>query len=408
MQVRFISVNDNYDSDNNKNGVSSLEIPFKNLIYDYYSKDISQKICSSVKVRQDKGYYFGSKVPYGYKKDKNDHHHLIVDEEVSPLIKEIFDRYLGGESMFTISKSLNERNILTPARYIGIKRGCGFWLNSTVRHILTQRIYIGTITSGKSKAIEVGSTKKKATNRDSWIVRENMYEAIISRECFDKVQDKLSGNESYVTRHRKHFHILQDKVYCGKCNHKMSYTIHHGKSSGYYCPYRYKLNHFDCIRGKITSKTLEYIISKEIKLYTIGFLEKEETRKIQKKIQDSICKKLLDIKKKLELERQKLQAAKMSCYDNYKQCIIDKQGYLDKKESLHNRLKNIEKEFTELEHKIKENIVSENKLNINVIKEVISKGIIVKEWLDELVDKILVYDKDKVEIVWKFEKEKEI
>ena len=68
MQVRFISVNDNYDSKNNENGISSLEIPFKNLVYDYYSKDISQKIRSSVKIRQDKGYYFVSKAPYGYMK----------------------------------------------------------------------------------------------------------------------------------------------------------------------------------------------------------------------------------------------------------------------------------------------------------------------------------------------------
>lgn len=74
MQVRFISVNDNYDSKNNENGISSLEIPFKNLVYDYYSKDISQKMRSSVRVRQDKGYYFGSKAPYGYVKNEKDHH----------------------------------------------------------------------------------------------------------------------------------------------------------------------------------------------------------------------------------------------------------------------------------------------------------------------------------------------
>ena len=106
MQVRFISVNDNYDSNNNENGISSLEIPFKNLVYDYYSKDISQKMRSSVRVRQDKGYYFGSKAPYGYVKNEKDHHQLIVDEEVRPIVEEVFTRYLSGESMLVIAKDL--------------------------------------------------------------------------------------------------------------------------------------------------------------------------------------------------------------------------------------------------------------------------------------------------------------
>ena len=112
MQVRFISVNDNYDSNNNENGISSLEIPFKNLVYDYYSKAISQKISSSVRVRQDRGYYFGSKAPYGYVKDEKDHHQLLVDDRVRNIIEEVFERYLSGESMLSISKDFNHRGVL--------------------------------------------------------------------------------------------------------------------------------------------------------------------------------------------------------------------------------------------------------------------------------------------------------
>lgn len=157
MQVRFISVNDNYDSKNNENGISSLEIPFKNLVYDYYSKDISQKIRSSVKIRQDKGYYFGSKAPYGYVKDEKDHHQLIVDEEVRPIVKEVFTRYLSGESMLAIAKDFNEREVLTPAKHIGLKRGSGIWTGQIVRYLLTQRVYTGAIVGGKTRVYEVGS-----------------------------------------------------------------------------------------------------------------------------------------------------------------------------------------------------------------------------------------------------------
>ena len=76
-----------------------------------------KKIRSSVKIRQDKGYYFGTKAPYGYVKDENDHHHLIVDEAVRPMVKEVFARYLSGESMLAIAKDLNERKVLTPGKH---------------------------------------------------------------------------------------------------------------------------------------------------------------------------------------------------------------------------------------------------------------------------------------------------
>ena len=175
MQVRFISVNDNYDSNNNENGISSLEIPFKNLVYDYYSKDISQKISSSVRVRQDKGYYLGSKAPYGYRKDENDHHRLIVDEEVRSIVKEVFTRYLSGESMLVIAKDFNDRKILTPSKHIGLQRGTGIWTGQIVRYLLTQRVYTGAIVGGKTRVYEVGSDRRQWMDSEDWIIRENMH-----------------------------------------------------------------------------------------------------------------------------------------------------------------------------------------------------------------------------------------
>ncbi|BAN60717.1 MULTISPECIES: recombinase family protein [Streptococcus anginosus group] len=216
MQVRFISVNDNYDSNNNEDGIVGLDVPFRNLTHDYYSKDISQKMRSSVKVRQDKGYYFGSKAPYGYVKDKKDHHHLIVDEKARHIIEEIFERYLSGDSMLSIAKDFNEREVLTPAKYIGLKRGSGIWTGQIVRYILTQRVYTGAVVGGKTRVQEVGFDNRKWIDESEWIIRENMYEAIISKENFIKVQELLNRNEKRISRERKNFHILQDKVYCGK------------------------------------------------------------------------------------------------------------------------------------------------------------------------------------------------
>lgn len=404
MQVRFISVNDNYDSNNNENGINGLEVPFKNLVYDYYSKDISQKMRSSVKIRQDKGYYFGSKAPYGYVKDDKDHHHLLVDEKVRPIIEEIFTRYLSGESMLSISKDFNKREVLTPAKHIGLKRGSGIWTGQIVRYVLTQRVYTGAIVGGKTRVQEVGSDNRKWVDSKDWIIRENMHEAIISKEDFNKVQDMLNSNEKHISRNRKHFHILQDKVYCGKCHHKMSYTVNYGKSDGYYCTYRYKAKDCGCMKGKITASTLEDIVAKEIKLYTEEFLEKEQTRNIEYKVQNSICESLYERKIKLGVDKDKLQVCKMQLYEQHKQGIINKKVYLFQKQSLSTQIQNIEQEIFIIENKIKENTTSEHKLNVDKLKEAVSNGELVLEWINEVIEKIYVYDKDKIEIVWKFDR----
>ena len=403
MQVRFISVNDNYDSKNNENGISSLEIPFKNLVYDYYSKDISQKMRSSVRVRQDKGYYFGSKAPYGYVKNEKDHHQLIVDEEVRPIVKEVFTRYLSGESMLVIAKDFNEREVLTPAKHIGLKRGSGIWTGQIVRYLLTQRVYTGAIIGGKTRVYEVGSDHRQWMDSKDWIIREDMHEAIISQEDFAQVQNRLSSNAKHISRERKHFHILQDKVYCGKCHHKMSYTVYYGKNDGYCCSYRYKEKDCGCMKGKIQALILEEIVSKEIHLYTESFLEKEQTRMVEQRVRESICQSLLERKKKLKAEQKKNKISKMQCYERHKQGIIEKEEYLSKREFLTQRVKNIEQEILIIEDKIQENTALGHHLNVDKLREAVVKGELVLDWINEVIDKIYVYDKDTVEIVWRFE-----
>lgn len=403
MQVRFISVGDGYDSNKNEHGISSIDVPFKNLVYDYYSKDISQKMKASVKVRQERGDFFGSKAPYGYTKSKEDHHQLIVDETVRGFVEEIYERYLNGESMSSIAHDFNKRNILTPGKYIGLKRGTGIWTGQIVRYVLTNPIYTGTITGGKTRVQEVGSGIKKWVNSDERIVVENKHEAIISKEDFGKVQEKLNANPKNITRERKHVHILQDKIYCGHCHHKMSFTVYHGKKSGYYCSYRYKIKDCSCMKGKIAAEILEDVVSREIQFHTEDFLAGEKTRAIEHRVKQKIRENLMDLKSTLEHEQIKMQNLKIQFYERFKSSIIGKEEYLAEKEQQLQRELEIAEELSIVEAKIKENMDIEHNLNIDVLREFVSGGTLVKEWLEEVVDRIYVYDKDKVEIVWRFQ-----
>ena len=183
----------------------------------------------------------------------------------------------------------------------------------------------------------------------------------------------------------------------------MTYTVNYGKTDGYCCPYRYKAKDCGCMKGKIKAETLEDIVSEEIKLYTESFLEKEQTRKIEHKVMESICENLLDRKKRLEAEKQKIQVSKMQCYERHKQGIIEKEEYLSKRESLTQRAKNIEQEILIIEDKIQENTASRHHLNVDKLREAVAEGELVLDWINKVIDRIYVYDKDKVEIVWKFE-----
>lgn len=171
----------------------------------------------------------------------------------------------------------------------------------------------------------------------------------------------------------------------------------------YCCPYRYKIKGCGCMKGKIQAKILEEIVSESIRRYTEDFLSKEQTRMIEKKVKDTTCKSLIDTKKKLKSEEQKLQNSKIQFYEKYKQGIVDKEEYLSQKENLTEKMQVIEQEISIIENKIDENMDLEHNLNVDILRECVSKGKLVLEWIDEIIKKIYVYDKDKVEIVWRFE-----
>lgn len=112
---------------------------------------------------------------------------------------------------------------------------------------------------------------------------------------------------------------------------------------------------------------------------------------------------ILLLPQKLEAKQQKNQISKMQCYERHKQGIIKKDEYFAKRESLTQRAKNIEQEISVIEDKIQENTVSRHHLNVDKLREAVAKGELVLDWINEVIDRIYVYDKDKVEIVWKFE-----
>lgn len=203
LGVRFISVLDHYDSNNPACDKEQLLIPLKNLMHDMYARDISKKVKTSLRAKRQKGdFYPMSKIPYGYRKGKGCHE---LDESAAPIVKEMFERYDKGEKIPSICNELNERQISSPEMYrktgmlYNQDEGKSLWIYSTVKKMLQNKVYIGTMVDGKIPAL-------------------------IDKEMFERVHRKLESTKQEKQRHTicKTENIFSDVLFCGVCGSPMT------------------------------------------------------------------------------------------------------------------------------------------------------------------------------------------
>lgn len=222
MGIRFISVNDHYDSLTADTNETHLVMPIKSLINDSYCRDISTKVRSTQKAKRQKGEFIGAFAPYGYRKDHNQRNHLVVDETVRSTIETIFALKLEGYSSNAIANFLNQAGVETPLQR---KRACqerikGFygyrhkWDTKMVNRILTNRVYTGTLEQGKQTKLNYKSQKSVAVNPEDWVRVEDTHEAIISTSTFSIANNLLLRD----VKHGKNTpDLFAGILFCGDC-----------------------------------------------------------------------------------------------------------------------------------------------------------------------------------------------
>lgn len=403
MNVRFISVNDSYDS-NTLEMNAGLEIPFKNLINDYYVKDLSQKMRSSHKVMREKGYYNGIKPVYGYLKNPENHRQLIVDEYASKIVKEIYQRFLDGEPMRRIAEELTKRGELTPDNYFGFKHNDGIWKADSIKRILKNQVYTGKIVRGRALYNNLVEKRIVLNPKDKWIIVKDTHEPIISEETFILVQEAFAKNKKFSKRKLGNRHILADLTYCGICGKKMSYAVRN-KVGCYMCIKKYN-GESRCMKGKLNASELEKMISLALKEETQSLLTSVQIQQLEKE-QFEKDKTKLELKRK-ELQRKVAELDKNRAvqYEKYKNGTIGKEEYLMEKEQTKKEIETLTIQISSIEMELQKNFDSDLVTTLEHLKSVTEKGILEKKWIDELIDKILIYDKTHIEVLWKFSKTK--
>ncbi|MEG1995668.1 MAG: recombinase family protein [Bacilli bacterium] len=287
--IRYIAINDSYDSE-----IGDTMLGVRLSVNDLYLRDISKKVKSSLKTKQENGKYIGSFPCYGYIKDSNDRHHLIPDTKVVPIVKMIYELALEGYGPNIICKKLTDMKIPIPivhknesrGKLVTENEGFGIWKHSTVRNILSSQMYIGNMVQHTYTKLSYNSKKTKKLDNDEKIIVANTHEAIICKEDFDKVQ-LLVSKRSKFTRGKEQKYLFTGLLKCAECGSTISIsekTNKKDKSHFTQCNlYRKKGKYGVCTQHRLNYNYLEKDLLKIIRNKAEEFLNNYECDELIKK-----------------------------------------------------------------------------------------------------------------------------
>ena len=404
--VRYIAVTDNIDTylDNSNNDIA----PFKAIMNDMYAKDISKKIKSSLRAKQKEGKWVGGRTPFGYKQDPNNKNKLIIFEEQADVVRRIFDMCLEGLSFYKIALRLTNEKVKTPAEYYSFEWknnyyiNYGLWNAKTIRDILTNRMYIGDLVQNKRNKVNYKVKKIIKNNPENYIVVENTHEAIIKKEIFYEVQNRIPKNVG--RNEKKETHLLDGLLYCGDCGHRVSITSRRKKDNRCYtiCNYyRTYMKYHACTTHSNNYDLLEKVILNTLKELCLNYIDeskiKEETLKdINIDNNKSIKKELLV----LETEINNINSNLDNIYLDKLNKLITEEQFNRVKIKLENELKIKQDRYIELASNIKEK--NNNEIKLKKIEKFIDEFLSMekpnRELIINLVDRIELFEDKSINV----------
>ena len=424
FRCRFISVTDRFDT---KYQQADISVQLKNMANEIYAKDISRKICSTMRTIQDQGKFAGSRAPYGYRLDPADKHHLIIDEETAPIVKQLFELLAEGNTVHFVATTMNANGIPSPGRLLyerGIASTDHFknskWYMQTVRRILQDEIYLGWMVSGKFRST-YHSTGKKGSQpvpREEWIVTKGTHEPIVTEELFNKVQEYFvrmkeeHGQTAVYNSKSKKASIFKGHLRCGECGQAMFLRNKHshGKvTAWYYCALHENYNSSYCVKKAVKRQDVEDIALKlirmQIKLFTdaremIIALNKKESSKTKHRIYSD---QIRNVKKQIE----KYMSLKASLYEDFANGVLSQgdyismgQEYAQKADELRIFLAELEKEAQKYSQ-----TYAMNGSWAQIIEQYQNAETLTEEMIDAFIDEMILYNNGHVEVKFRFKDE---
>lgn len=417
LGVRFIAINDNYDSAKGKAQSDEIIIPFKNLMNDAYCRDISIKIRSHLEVKRKNGEFIGAFVAYGYQKSEEDKHVIVPDPYAAEVVKEIFRMKLHGMSQDAIARELNRRGILSPAEYKA-SHGSNYttsfkinrqakWSSVTVRRILENEIYTGTLIQGKQTTPNHKIKQVYLRPEEEWIRIENHHEAIISRRDFDIVQ-RLLGLDTRTSPKDDAVAPLAGIVVCADCGMPMSKKITScaGKKYEYYVCSTYKTTK-ECSSHRIPVQALEEAVLQLLQQHVGNILDMQRILDYISLVpfQELDMKRLEKQKEAKEKEVERYKELRTMLYEDMKDGIVTKEDYIELHDAYDKKRKAAEEAIRHINAEIESVVEAKNDKYewLSYFTKYQDVSQLTRVMVVELIRKIHVMDKNNIEIEFDFD-----
>ena len=273
--IRFIAIQDNVDTENRDSGTMEM-MPIMNVFNEWHAANTSKKIRAVRRAFAKEGVYIAKKAAYGHKMGTDKKHTPIIDEEVAPNVRRIFEMYASGLSPMKICEILNSEGIPTPATYAYAKleqkpknKVMGFWTPVTVREMLNKIIYIGHLPQLRWISMSYKNHKKYRTDESEWQIVYNNHEPIISQELWDRVQERKKSVATGRKTKIGFTHPLSGFLICADCGGKLKLCTSIGRNSKrrYYfdCGYHLRYGKSYCFSHYISASVLEEIVLEDIR-----------------------------------------------------------------------------------------------------------------------------------------------
>lgn len=429
LNIRFIAVNDNYDSASLTSG-EQLGATLKNVVNDIYAKDISRKSGSALKMKRLKGEYIGNYAPYGYLKDPKDKNHLVIDPEAAPIVEEIFMMRSEGLGVGTIMRILNEKGYPSPGR-LRFERGIItnnnkkgkelLWNRHVLKDMLSNIAYIGHLAQGKSSSCLHQGIPFHLTEPAEWDIAENTHDPIIRIGLWEQVQKvNQSLSNAAKSNHGKYANLPKrenpygDLLRCADCGRVIKQVRSYStskkrgtqsyytyKCSGYIelgeacCPKRsMRAADLDTAVLETICKQMEVFLDTQRVLHQLIALEKEKAKR------DIPPSQL----QKLQAEIAKKRNMTASLYVDYRDGILSQDEYLYAKETYQAELEQMEREERELRSmREKAETISEGERKwVKLIDQYYHVKNLTKEMVKAFVKEIKLYDDNSIFIEFRY------
>lgn len=420
MGVRFIAINDDFDSNSISNKFDDIILPFKNLMNDSYCRDISIKVRSQIEIHQKNGDYIGSFPVYGYMRSKENKHKLVIDDVSAQTVRDIFKLRMMGYNNKKIAEHLNSLGVPSPMEYKELLNWAyttsfklypkAKWSPTAVDRILKNEIYTGVMLQGKETTPNYKIKKRVKIPKEDWFRVENTHEAIIPKEDFEAVQ-KLMLSDTRTSPEKAKLHLFSGFLRCGDCGSNMVRKVikSNGKIYSYYICSKNKENKNQCSSHRVNESQLTnailFVLRKQVDTissseYIFNLIDKLPPKEEQVQRLD----KHLSTKRD---ELTKYQKLRISLYEDYKQNILSKAEYFEMKANFDLLSKETEKSIVNIENDL-ENLTKDRTGCSELSEEYLkNKNIpmLTRTALALLVEKIVVLNNNTIKIYLKYKDE---